>query len=208
MRQVLLLESRLTEPSVAVAQAMLTMQRDFDIAGSATLEKLGQTLDNELQLGSAHYRTVLVAPSDAWPEPTLDILQDFIVGGGRVVFLGRQPLAIQRLLLRTGVVRVSESPEDIDRGLNSASNRDVRITRCGGGAAVPSIRYQHRVDDRHHYYYLANLDPDNAVTVRLGVGAEGIVEEWDLWTGRVTQLHLSLKEIPAGGAIALVVAKP
>jgi hypothetical protein len=216
VRRILLLESRLTEPSVEVAKSLLAAQRDFDLADAAALEKHGQahgaSIDRELQVGQAHYSVVVVAPSDAWPEASLDILQDFIVGGGKVVFLGRQPLSIQRLLLRTGVVRVSDSPEDIERGLNFAISRDFHVSEVTGGSEVldaplPNIRYQHRQDARRHYFYVANLDPEHAVTVRLGMVVSGAIEEWDLVTGRITPLRMPVKEIPAGGSVAMVVVK-
>jgi hypothetical protein len=210
VRGILLLESRLTAPSVEVAKSLLAAQRDFDMADAAALEKHGQSVDRELQIGSARYPVVVVAPSDSWPEASLDILQDFIVSGGKVVFLGRQPLSIQRLLLRTGVVRVSESPEDIERGLNFAAVRDFHVSEVTGGsevldAAMPNIRYQHRQAARRHYFYVVNLDLDHAVTVRLGMVAQGAIEEWDLWTGRITPLRVPVKEIPPRGSVAIVV---
>ena len=212
VRSILLLESRLAAPSVEVAKALLASQRDFDLADAATLEKHGQTLESELQIGQARYPVLVVAPSDFWPETSLDILQDFIVGGGKVIFLGRQPLSIQRLLLRSGVVRVSESPEDIERGLNFAGARDFHITEMENGTALiegplPKIRYQHRQDARRHYLYVVNRDPDHPVTARMGLGVSNAIEEWDLWTGKIAPLRVPVKEIPAGGSLALVVLK-
>jgi hypothetical protein len=212
VRQILLLESRLAEPSVAVMEALLAGQRDFDVVDAARLldnnSPNSPQLDGEnLQLGEGHYGVILVAPSDAWPEETLDLLQEFITARGKVIFLGRQPLAIQRLLLRTGVVRVGESIEDIDRGLNYAITRDFHVADATSGEAMPMIRYQHRTDGRRHFFLIFNADREHAASVRMGIGSIGPMEEWDLSTGLITPLHLPVKEIPARGTLAVVVTQ-
>lgn len=158
-------------------------------------------------MGEARYRAILISPSDFWPENALDVLLDYITGGGRVVFLGRQPLSIQRLLFRSGVVRVSNAPEDIERGVSYAVGRDFHATLGDTGEAAPGILYQHRADARRDYYFVVNTDRENAVSVRLGVSVGGAIEEWDLQTGRVTPLRVLAKEIPAGGSVAIVAVK-
>jgi hypothetical protein len=193
---------------------LLTLQRDFDLA---TVETLGQTKQSTVstgeptavesfQMGVARYRVILISPSDFWPENTLDVLLDYINSGGRVVFVGRQPLSIQRLLFRTGVVRVGDNADDVERGLSYAVARDLRVTLGDSGESAPAILYQHRRDAKRDYYFVVNTDRES-VSVRLGVSASGSVEEWDLRTGLVTPLRTPAVEIPAGGAVALVVVR-
>jgi hypothetical protein len=215
VRDVLLLESRLAEPTKAVAEALLSLQRDFDLTDSETLSKQpehpkatpAETPTQIFQLGEAHYGVVAVAPSDFWPENVLDLLLDYINGGGRVVFLGRQPLSIQRLLFRTGVVRVGDAREDIERGIGNAVSSDFRASLVDTSEAAPSILYQHRSDAKRDYYFVVNTDREHSVNVRLGMAVGGTIEEWDLSTGRVTPLKAPVKEIAAGGSVALVVAR-
>jgi hypothetical protein len=212
VRDVLLLESRLPEPTRAVAEALLSLQRDFDLTDAETLSKQPEHAPTEspsqiFQVGEAHYGVVAVAPSDFWPENLLDLLLDYIKGGGRVVFLGRQPLSIQRLLFRTGVVRVGDAREDIERGIGNAVNSDFRASLGDTDDAAPSIRYQHRSDAKRDYYFVVNTDREHSVSVRLGIAVGGSIEEWDLSTGRVTPLRTPVKEISAGGSIALVVVR-
>src|SRR5262249_34666660 len=98
---------RLKDQTLAVAATLLERQHDFDFAIPEAVQQAHPDRDT-LQVGEVRYRAVLMAPSDFWPEEALDVLLDYIKGGGKVVFLGRQPLSIQRLLFRTGVVRVGE----------------------------------------------------------------------------------------------------
>ena len=204
VRDILLMESRLQEPSKAAVEALLTQQRDFDLAAAETLGRQ-EMREQIFQLGDAGYRVILIAPSDFWPENLLDVLLDYISGGGRVIFLGRQPLSIQRLLFRTGVVRVGDSADDIERGLSYAVTRDLRVTLGDSGDAAPGILYQHRNDGKRDYYFVVNTDREKAVAVRMGMAVSGTIEEWDLRTGLVTRLRTPALEIPAGGAVAVVV---
>lgn len=207
VRNVLLLESRLKSESLAVAQHLLTLSHDFDLADADTLiQKARQGAEGQIRVGEAQYRAVLVAPSDFWPEDALDILLNYIKDAGRVIFLGRQPLSIQRLLFRTGVVRVSEAQEDIERGLSYAVVQDFHATRVDSTEAVAGILYQHRTDARRHYYFVVNA-ADHEVSVRLSFGGHGTIEEWDLWTGQIKPLATANATIPAGGSVAIVVGK-
>jgi len=211
VRDILLLESRLQESTKAAAQALLTLQRDFDLADVATLREAKPPEEpiavENLHIGDARYRVILIAPSDFWPEDTLDLLLDYIQTGGRVVFVGRQPLSIQRLLFRTGVVRVGDGADDIERGLSYAVSRDLRVTWGDTGESAPAILYQHRSDAKRDYYFVVNTDHENAVAVRLGISVSGSIEQWDLRSGLVTPLRAPAVEIPAGGSVALVVVK-
>jgi hypothetical protein len=224
VRDILLLESRLEEPTKSVAEALLSLQHDFDLADAETLARqeeaqAGQRRSQQprdtssetsvevFPVGQALYRVVVISPSDFWPENVLDLLLDYITGGGRVVFLGRQPLSIQRLLFRSGVVRVGDAPEDIERGVNYAVGRDFHVTLGDTGEPAPAILYQHRADAKRHYYFVVNADQERSVSVRLSIAVGGTIEEWDLHTGLVTPLRTPAKEIPAGGSVAIVVVR-
>ncbi|GEM_PF-4467892 len=214
VRDVLLLESRLAAETRTAVDALLALDRDFDLASPETFAKLpmalnrsGEAQAGSFSLGSATYHVMAVAPSDFWSEEILDTLLEYINAGGRVVFVGRQPLTIQRLLFRTGVVRVGDLPDDIARGLSYASQSDFHAELVESGERAASIRYQHRRDDKRDYFYVLNSDRQHAVNVRLGFAASGSVEEWDLATGIVTPTKLLQREIPAGGTVALVVTK-
>src|SRR5258708_28420763 len=63
VRPILLLESRLAEPSAAVMESLLAAQRDFDVV-DATRLMINPQLDGQtLQLGEARYGVILVPPS-------------------------------------------------------------------------------------------------------------------------------------------------
>ena len=205
VRQILLVESRLVPESAAVAETLLALQRDYDLVDAGALTARGRIADRKIQVGAAGYEALLLAPSDRWPEEMLDVVEQYIDAGGRVLFLGRQPLSIQRLLLRTGVVRVSEAPEDIERGLNYAVGSDFHASDSHTGADLPMVRYQHRSDGARDYFLIVNLDREHAAPARFSIGGHGSIQEWDLWTGVVSTMRLPMKEIPPAGVLAVVV---
>ncbi len=197
--------AQIDQKFAATIQALLGMHRDFDLGDEVLLNREGKVADGVLHAGTAgRYHVVVVPPAYRWNEETINMLMDFIRGGGRVIFRGRQPLSIQPLLLRTGVVRIGEEPDDLDRALDLAHPRDVSITGPDSRQAT-DIYYQHQTDGARHLYFLANTNREKALNISIGATPAGSYEEWDLGTGAVRPMKTLRREIPPAGSLAFVI---
>ncbi len=197
-------DPKIDEKYIGVLRNLLGLHQDFDIGDELILARHGDAGNGRLRVGSGgNYSMVIVPPAYRWEESTLDLLDTMITTGGRVLFIGQQPLSIQRLLLRTGVARVGEEKEDLARALSLLGSRDLSITT--EGRENPEIYYQQRVDGTRHLYFVANTDRERGYRVSIHSNVHGGTEEWNLATGQVRPIQSLIRDIPPAGSLAFVI---
>jgi hypothetical protein len=197
-------DPKIDEKYTGLLRNLLELHLDFDIGDELILARHGRPGRGRLQVGpGGSYSMVVVPPAYRWEESTLDLLEEMITSGGRVLFIGQQPLSIQRLLLRTGVARVGEEKQDLARAFSLLGSRDLSITT--EGRENPDVFFQQRAEGTRHFYFVANTNRERGYRVNIHSNIQGGVEEWDLATGEVRPLTSLARVIPRAGSFAFVV---
>jgi len=88
---------------------LLESQIDFDYGDEAMLADLASVDGKTLNVGCAHYKTVLVSGLETIRASTLALLREFSAGGGKVIVAGEAPRYIDAL----------EEPQNIEQGISN-----------------------------------------------------------------------------------------
>jgi len=173
---------------------------DWDFGDESLLAEHARASGASLDVGLMTYRLVVVPPCVTLRRTTVALLQGFLAGGGKVLFVGRTPALID-----------GERDDGIDE-LLAASHR------CGGvGEAVAAVEavLPRRVSITEgareaqfvwamlrevgdgHVLFVQSHDRKQAHRVHVSVGARGPTVLWDARTGTRTKLASA----PAGDRV-------
>lgn len=143
-----------------------------------------------LMLGQAAYRVVIVAGMKTIRSSTLSILQQFVMRGGALIFVGDPPELVDAI--PSGAARrLAEQamllPWERDTLANACHARlpHYVTVRTADGASASAVLTALRRDGDRWIVALVNTDRERAtgpLTVQLK-GVQGAVEEFDLLTG-------------------------
>lgn len=165
---------------------LLAQHLDFDYGDEIILSRHGKIEDGQLRVAShGQYDVVVVPPSFTWASETVQLLESFADAGGRVIFAGQRPTAIDgspdqhrwSALLARETVRQCEKIE-----ASLANYRDVSVCNAAG-EQIGKILYHHRRDGDRHIYFFCNTDRDKTYDARITLSTPGSVTCCDLATG-------------------------
>jgi hypothetical protein len=173
--------------AMAIAQALLEHQRDFDFVDDRSigfgLRLEGDELKN---LSGQGYRAVLIPSITAMSQAALGQLQAFAAAGGKVIFLGREPAMVVETTFLD-----AKTPADLSWALREPSGKltgavlaalprpDVAFEQ-----PCPAIKYCHRRwRDADVYFFFNESDAEQSQQVTL-TGA-GKAQVWDAFSGEV-----------------------
>ena len=110
---------------------------DWDFGDESLLAKYGQAAGEKLQVNQMTYKLVIVPPVITLRSTTVKLLEEFVAGGGRVVFAGRQPSCIDAVpsdkleALINRCTRCGESQDELLSAVQEAIPRRVSISTAG-----------------------------------------------------------------------------
>jgi len=212
----------LGEQMVALRNWLLEARLDFDYGDEEMLSRLGAVRRGAraavFQVGQAEYDMVLVPPLLTVRASTLKLLERFRAAGGRVVFAGELPEAVDAAP-SLEAARVAERCECVL--LNRAALvaavedavRDVSVKDARGREVTPVLAMLRR-DGARRILFLCNTDRRHGLgEVTVSLRAQGSPSEWDLMSGEAFVLDaehdgawLRFKtELPASGSRLFVV---
>lgn len=135
---------------------------DFDLVSESCLPDLCGNIDKELHVGAMAYQVILVPECETLRSTTVQILNDFIGRGGRVVFLGAPPRYIDAVpnekvrALYDRAERILFDKQSILEALRPV--RDIEIKDVLGQTPEQFI-YQLRRDGNLYHLFIANPCP-------------------------------------------------
>lgn len=172
------------------------LARHYSISHDDTGEPL-------LKVGEATYKVVLVSGMLTIRSTTIEILDKFIEKGGTVIFAGEAPVYADVLesdapsALMRKTVQIPMNKNDVVKAL--APYQDIRVEVTDDkGNNIEDIYCQVRYDGEKYYIMLLNVNREKACrNVRVTVNIVGYVEEWQLESGKRTQVADSDGNRPA-----------
>ena len=169
---------------------------DFDYGEEGLLKKYGSAQDGRVTVGECTYDKVLLSGAETLEESTWKLLSDFVSAGGRLIVAGSRP------------DRIRANPDErMEQLLKQAEwipfTREAVAASCRPEKPLytlenhgQNVYMQSYEKDGVLSFILLNIDRERAAEkVTLTIAEEGILEEWDARTGRITQLDAEKKTV-------------
>jgi hypothetical protein len=181
--------TRLSQQLDAVLASLVGDHRDVHLGDEMLLEQFGRVRGRQLVCGKMAYSVVVVPPSTTWHAKTVDLLDRFVIRGGKLVFVSPTPKQIdgqpatarwRQLLGRKGVSVVPRS--------KLADQLAASLPRCIGvqdstGRQITDIRHASRVDGKKWVLFFCNVSRKRTYQASIRLDGRGRVEKWDPATG-------------------------
>ena len=171
---------------------LLDANLDFDYGDEEMMARLAKVHKGNgqptLDVGKAHYTTIVVPPLLTIRNSTLGLLRRFARAGGRVLFVGEPPRYVDAepsddaAAMASAFASVPFLARPVVSALEAA--RTISILSDKGGQFAPAL-YQLRRDERKQYLFVCTRSESKdsgPLTVRLARGKS--VEEWDPHSGQ------------------------
>ena len=182
---------------------LLQIHRDYDYGDENILERHGTIEGSDLRVGSARYRVAIVPPSVSIRTMVLNLLLRFAQVGGRIMCLEPLPaleqgVASQRPAdeLRRVATIVANDRNELRLALDDIVEPEIVVLEHDSAVEralhalgrheedAHGIFYHQRDAGDRQIFFLANTDK-REVHAEVRVRGRGLLEEWDLTTGRV-----------------------
>lgn len=198
---------RLNEQFSRLSTFLLDIHRDYDYGDEKIVERHGSIESGSLRVGTSRYKVVIVPPSVTMRAKVLDLLLRFADAGGRIVCVEPLPVLEQGAesdrpaneLRRVATIIANDrdelrltldgilEPEIVVLEHDSALERALHVLGRHEEDAH-SICYQQRDVGDRQVFFLANTDNKREVHAEVRLRGRGLLEDWDLQSGKVTLL--------------------
>ncbi len=187
--------AQLDEGLKKTLQAVLTSGRDCDLVCEDALAENSIIKDGKLTVGKMTYSTLIVPPSITWRPSTFSKLQDFITGGGNILFVGQTPFELDgekvveqwtRLMFANGVRSVPCATKQIQEAVDSISKQSF-ILRDMDGNFTTETYLQHRKEGDSEIFFIVNSSRDVArdYVLEFADQVSGFLMEYDAESGEI-----------------------
>lgn len=174
---------------------MLKLHIDFDLGDEMILEKYGKVEDCKLKVGEAKYSVLIIPPSINISKSTLNLVKEFIEKGGTVIALpplpklvsGEPSKELEELLTK---IKVVENLEKLSEALKNIE-KPIVIEGDENGEVLYQLR---RLEDNTLVLFLTNISREKTYSIKVGVAGSWKVEDWDLFTGKISEKICRLEE--------------
>ncbi len=167
---------------VSLQDGLLGQHLDFDYGDEIILARHGRVEGRNLQVAShGSYEIVVVPPSFTWATETVALLEEFLAAGGRVIFVGQRPTAMNGeaqngrwapLLGHVNARQVLNESAAVAEALNGMGARDVSVTGADGREIEPILCHHRRSGDRSIYFF-CNTSRQTTYEARISLNASG-----------------------------------
>lgn len=175
-----------------VTEWMLRGMLDFDYISEALLPKQCRKVEGEsLTVGAMSYDAVLVPWLTTIRSTTLDRLEKFAAGGGRIVFAGQVPQLVDAVpsdrasRLAEKCLKVGWDRDGIIEAIGSV--REIEVVESGKRADC--FVYQIRQDQARRNVFICNLDRENQHETGVRFKGDWSVKMMDTFSGKIEQLE-------------------
>lgn len=174
-------------------RAVLATHYDCDLGDEQIMAAEARVEGDTLWVGRAPYKVVVVPPDTrTLLASTVDLLERFLAGGGRVIALAPLPEMVeavpsdraQALWRRPGVTVLAEITA-LQPALEAVLSRRVSLRDAQGQEAASLLYMQRRIGPRMAYF-LVNNDRRHSHTLEVTLEGRGRLEEWDPLTGAIS----------------------
>jgi hypothetical protein len=163
-----------------VAAELLANQRDFDFVDEQSLSKM-MKLDNGAFTNDSGqtYRAIVIPGASVISKASLDRLQAFAKGGGKVIVLGGDPSLVVDKSFLDAKPAGDFSFAIHDKLIESLPPADVSLT-----PAAPAVKVMHRKWRDADVYFAFN-ESDQPQTLTATLAGRGTAQVWNAWDASI-----------------------
>jgi hypothetical protein len=187
---------------------------DCDLGDEEVLSQMGAVNGDKLTVGKAEYSVIIVPPGQTWRESTVKLLEQFVAGGGKIIFCGERPTEIDCITEKERwncILKQSQSVASSPVQLLSAFESTVvmdEVLHTADGLRPENTIMQRRSDGATDIWFVVNNDRNRGQSYRLYFkkGKPANIAIWDAETGK--KLHadggkdfITFQLPPAGGLL-------
>ena len=173
-------------------RAVLATHYDCDLGDEQIMASRAHVEGDTLWVGQAPYRVVVVPPDmRTLLASTVDLLERFLAGGGRVIAIAPLPTMVEAepneglaTLWRRSGATVLPSGAGLQGALEEAVPRRVSLRSVQGQEAANLLYMQRRIGPLLAYF-IVNNDRCQGYTLDVALEGHGRVEEWDPLSGSI-----------------------
>ena len=197
---------------------LLGLHRDFDLGDEAIMAGHARVDGEEMVVGDARYKLVIVPPTCNLEQETAGLLEEYVRAGGKLIFVGESAALVdgepsdrvRQLAQSQGVHRAGVGAEDLEDVIAAILPKRVSVLHADTHREAKKVLCQQRQVDDGYVFFLANTDRDAGVPLRVCVPTPGACQQWDCETGEVRDLasdaaedgsHVELTLAPVGSAV-------
>ena len=183
---------RIDDDLARLTTELAAMHCDFEFGDETILERHGRVAGGRVVVGKRKYSRVIVPSCVNLKSGTFELLKRVVRGRIPLVFAGRLPSLVDgqpSKSLEQFVARQKQVDAATAKGaaaLKKLLKPALQITAARGAADARDVAAMWRQDGQKHMLLLVNLDPAKAHEVSVGLPVQGLVEQLDAATGRVT----------------------
>jgi len=172
----------------SITRTLSDQHYDWDFGDESLLAKHAKATPKGLKVGQMTYQLVIVPPSYVLRSNTVKLLSQFVQGGGKVLFAGRQADHVDAVAsddvveLSARAAACDDAPEPLLAAVEALLPRRVSITE--GGAEQTCLWTMLRQVDGGRLLFVQSHDRRCDHNLRVSVAGPGPVVAWDLMTGR------------------------
>jgi len=204
-----------------LCKTLLGLHWDFDLGDESLIEKYGHVdkAKKEFIIGNASYKVVILPPMITIRKKTLELIEEFLDAGGKVIALEPIPEYIEgesndklKDLFERDDIFILEGKRALGKLLEELLPRRIFIRNIPTQEAEDFL-YMEREYDGKRIFFIVNNDRNKEYEVDISFGTRGRVEEWDPLRGEINQVssieingyqHIRTKFGPAESKIFII----
>ena len=183
----------------AVLQQFLDEHHDFDLGDETILAEKGVAEATALRVGCAAYRAVVVPPVQSLFVTTVQLLEQVLDAGVPVILIGDPPTMIEgvpdaritALFRRAEVARAADARAAC-KIVEALLPRHISMRNTQGNQ-TPGLWYMLRRDGAKRILFVANSRRNEACSTTIHLPGSALAEAWDLLTGTVQPIAVTLE---------------
>ena len=197
----------LSEKFSRLSTFLLQIHRDYDYGDEKIVERHGAIEGSHLRVGAARYKVVIVPPCVSIRTKVLELLLRFAAAGGRIICVESLPALEQGRTsnrageeLRRVATIIGNRRDELRLTLNDMLEPEIVILQHDS-AFEPTLHALGRHEEDAHsvwcqqrdagdrqIFFLANTDNSHQVHAEVRLWGRGLLEDWDLRTGKVSSM--------------------
>jgi hypothetical protein len=176
--------------TLAISKSLMELQRDFDFVDEQALTSVLMSSATGLKnLSGQCYKTIIIPSVSIISNAAMKRLHNFAISGGKVIFLGDIPETAYDKTYKDAKditifpqAIIESSGQLTGKVLDALPAPDVILEK-----QEPFVKYIHRKLTNAEVYLFFNEGSDE-VNTKATIYGEGMTEEWDAFTGKITLL--------------------
>ena len=193
---------RLNNKFVSILKTLSGKHFDYDLGDESLISRYGKVIKRTgamFRVGRMDYPLVIVPPVISLRKTTIELLNEFLGRGGKVIGFKPFPERVDGEKDENGLIKeiypwiylLPESGSHLISSIETLLKRDISITDVNKGSEIEDIYYQHRVaDDNTDIYFLVNnnKEKDWVANIRIPKEKNASLEIWNPVTGDISAL--------------------